>query len=60
LLEDKILTYKEQIHKRKQLLKQSIEDYEELISRTGLQSLIDVREKQQLIVSHVECLDVDL
>ncbi len=34
--------YKEQINKRKQLLKQSVEDYEELVSRTGLTSLIDV------------------
>ncbi|CAF2666978.1 unnamed protein product [Rotaria sp. Silwood2] len=41
LLENKLLTYKEQLNKRKKLLKQSIEDYEELISRTGLASLID-------------------
>lgn len=49
LLEDKLLTYKEQINKRQQLLKQSIEDYEELISRTGLQSLIDM-----LIFEHLK------
>ena len=42
LLEDKLITYKEQINKRKKLLQQSIEDYEDLISRTGLSSLIDV------------------
>ncbi|CAF0869418.1 unnamed protein product [Rotaria sordida] len=41
LLENKLLTYKEQLNKRKKLLKQSIEDYEELISRTGLSSLSD-------------------
>ncbi|CAF5066790.1 unnamed protein product [Rotaria sp. Silwood1] len=41
LLDNKLLTYKEQLNKRKKLLKQSIEDYEELISRTGLSSLID-------------------
>ncbi|UJR38308.1 hypothetical protein I4U23_030978 [Adineta vaga] len=41
LLESKLLTYKEQLNKRKKLLKQSVEDYEELISRTGLPSSID-------------------
>jgi len=37
-----LLTYKEQINKREKLLKQSIEDYDDLVSRTGLPSLIDV------------------
>ncbi|CAF1524054.1 unnamed protein product, partial [Adineta ricciae] len=41
LLESKLLTYKEQLNKRKKLLKQSVEDYEELISRTGLPSAVD-------------------
>lgn len=42
LLENKLVAYKEQLNKRKQLLKQSVEDYEDLISRTGLLSSIDV------------------
>ena len=42
LLENKLITYKEQINKRKKLLQQSVDDYEDLILRTGLSSLIDV------------------
>ncbi|CAF1330707.1 unnamed protein product [Adineta steineri] len=42
LLENKIAIYKEQINKRKKLVKQSVEDYEDLILRTGLPSSIDV------------------
>ncbi|CAF1037891.1 unnamed protein product [Rotaria magnacalcarata] len=41
LLENKLLTYKEQLNKRNKLLKQSIDDYEDLMSRTGLSSAID-------------------
>lgn len=41
-LENKLSNYKEQINKRKKLRQQSVEDYEELILRTGLTSLLDV------------------
>ncbi|UJR07856.1 hypothetical protein I4U23_012139 [Adineta vaga] len=41
LLDDKLLTYKEQLNKREQLLKQSLDDYEDLLERTGLESSIE-------------------
>lgn len=45
LLDDKLLTYKEQLSKRQQLLKQSLDDYEDLLERTGLSSSIEVNLK---------------
>jgi len=44
-LSNKILTYKEQLYKREQFLQQTIEDYEDIIARTGLSSDIDVNRK---------------
>lgn len=42
MFNDKILIYKEQLYKREEFLKQTIEDYEDLIARTGLSSDIEV------------------
>ncbi|CAM4874743.1 unnamed protein product [Rotaria socialis] len=41
LFDDKISMYQEQLGKRRQLLKQLLDDYEDLLERTGLTSSID-------------------
>ncbi|CAF1260531.1 unnamed protein product [Adineta ricciae] len=41
LLADKLFLYKEQLNKRQQLLRQSLDDYEDLLHRTGLESSIE-------------------
>ncbi|CAF0804466.1 unnamed protein product [Rotaria sordida] len=41
LLDNKILIYKEQLIKRRQLIKQLFDDYKDLLERTGLSSSID-------------------
>ena len=42
-MDDKLLTYQEQLIKRRELLKQSLEDYEDLIERTGVRSSIEFK-----------------
>jgi hypothetical protein len=44
LLDDKLLTYKVQLIKRHELLQQSLDDYEDLLERTGLLSSIEVKQ----------------
>ncbi|CAF0861300.1 unnamed protein product [Adineta steineri] len=41
LLADQLLAYEEQLIKREQLLKESMDDYEDLLERTGLSSTIE-------------------
>jgi len=45
LLDDKLLTYKKQLIKRQELLQQLLDDYKDLLERTGLSSSIEVKLK---------------
>ena len=58
LLDDKLLTYKEQLQKREQLIKQSIEDYEEIIDRTGLSSSIEMNKFDELKLKEQEIRNI--
>ncbi|CAF4969469.1 unnamed protein product [Rotaria sp. Silwood1] len=42
LLDNKMIVYQEQLIKRRQLIKQLLDDYEDLLERTGLSSSIEI------------------
>ncbi len=53
LLDDKLLTYKKQLIKRQELLQQLLDDYKDLLERTGLSSSIEVNKKFFFLFSNV-------
>ena len=48
------MLYKEQLIKREQLVKQSLDDYEDLLERTGLSSSIDIKMFDELKLKEQE------